>query len=274
MSNKKGGRGGGGVGGVFDAKGQMSGADDGVCVCNLCLTAHVCVSILIYICLPVWHMCLSMRNLRVCVCVCEWQMRQWGGQCGQLHAALTISPPGAEDAPACHCRHGYSRKRGVHIGLLVCNREALPIAKLSLNISSQNTSCTEGTIAAIIWLQHLFSYDFDSSLANICPGIVESSQFTFTHVSVVFLNLHADEGNPEPRFPCWMHQSTVVEGVATSTFTVSIVPVLQPGSALSTGTAPRPQTLALTHTPSLKTRELKKRNRKLHRGIIFELFIQ
>lgn len=47
-------------GGVFDAKGQMSGADDGVCACNLCLTAHVCVSILIYFCLPVWHMCHSL----------------------------------------------------------------------------------------------------------------------------------------------------------------------------------------------------------------------
>lgn len=50
-------------GAVFDAKGQMSGADDGVCVCNLCLTAHACVSILIYFCLSVWHICM-------CVCVC------------------------------------------------------------------------------------------------------------------------------------------------------------------------------------------------------------
>lgn len=77
---------------MFDAKGQMSGADDGICVCNLCLTAHVCVSILIYFCLPAWHMRLSACargasfsprvcvRVRACVFVCEQQMRRRGGQ--------------------------------------------------------------------------------------------------------------------------------------------------------------------------------------------------
>lgn len=60
MSNKKKGGGAMGGGAGFDAKGQMSGADDSVCVCDLCLTAHVCVSILIYFCSYVWHMCLPL----------------------------------------------------------------------------------------------------------------------------------------------------------------------------------------------------------------------
>lgn len=32
------------------AKGQLSEADDSICVCNLCSAAYVCVSVLIYFC--------------------------------------------------------------------------------------------------------------------------------------------------------------------------------------------------------------------------------
>lgn len=58
---------------VLDAKGQLSGADDSVCVCvcTLCLAAHVCASILIYFCLAARHMCLLCEDgVPVFVCVC------------------------------------------------------------------------------------------------------------------------------------------------------------------------------------------------------------
>ncbi len=51
---------------MLDAKGQLSGADDSVCVSVICAWLCVFVSILIYFCLTAWHMCL----LCVCVCVC------------------------------------------------------------------------------------------------------------------------------------------------------------------------------------------------------------
>lgn len=76
-------------------------------------------------------------------------MRHWGGQ---HHAALPILPPGAEDAS--RRRHGYGRKSGAGIGPLVCNRETLPAAKLSLNIRSGSPFHAEGTVPAMIPLMH------------------------------------------------------------------------------------------------------------------------
>lgn len=76
MSNKKERkkrRVGGGL--VLGAKGQLSGADDSVCVCarNVCLAARVYVSILIYFCLTAWHMCLlceCVASVLVRLCLC------------------------------------------------------------------------------------------------------------------------------------------------------------------------------------------------------------
>lgn len=60
---------------MLGAKGQLSGADDSVCVCacNLCLAACVYVSILIHFCLTAWHMCLlcervASASVRLCLC--------------------------------------------------------------------------------------------------------------------------------------------------------------------------------------------------------------
>lgn len=50
-----------------------------VCVCNLCLAARVCVSILIYICLTAWHMCL-LREDAVPVFVCKMRHRGVGSE--------------------------------------------------------------------------------------------------------------------------------------------------------------------------------------------------
>ena len=115
---------------VFDAKGQMSGADDGVCVSFVLDCTRLCVHFNLFLFACVAHVPYSVRTrnlhfpvcvcvcvcLCVCVCVCDWQMRHWVGQRGQHHAVPPIPPPGAEDAPACRCRHGYGRKSGALIG--------------------------------------------------------------------------------------------------------------------------------------------------------------
>ena len=71
---ERGGRKGGGL--CIDAKGQLSGADDSVCVfvcvlvCVICAWLRAFVSILIHLCLTAWHMCLLCDPVCVCVCVC------------------------------------------------------------------------------------------------------------------------------------------------------------------------------------------------------------
>lgn len=99
----------------MSAKGHLSGADDSVHVWNSCLAAWVCVH---------FHSdVLGQCGTCVVFCVtvytpCVGYARQRVGSADN-YVALPILPSGDEDAPACHCHHGYCWKRGADIACLV-----------------------------------------------------------------------------------------------------------------------------------------------------------
>ena len=87
---------------------------DCMCLCPFSLTLlHVTCAL----CVTVWFLCV-------------WKVTCQGCQFGQHRAALLTLPPGDEDAPACHCRHGYCRKRGADIVCFVNSCVIGPTAAL------------------------------------------------------------------------------------------------------------------------------------------------
>lgn len=128
----------------------------------------------------------------LCACVSVWRMRRQGRQRGHHRAALPTLPPGDEDAPACHCRHGYCRKKGcTHYlsSLLMCYREAWPTAALSLYYTHcaavTNRTTFDSLKRAIMAISSLSQFrtacHFLKRLthANICPRIAQSSRLLY-----------------------------------------------------------------------------------------------
>ena len=148
----------------IDAKGQLSGADDSVCVCVICAWLRVFASVLIYLSLTAWHMCLffeCVATMSVCLCVCVCgnvcvcvfvcvcvRRGTWVGSEGNAMLRCPHCPLVMRMPPVCHCRHGYcSKKGGAHphthththshththrlSSLLMCHRGAGPAAALS-----------------------------------------------------------------------------------------------------------------------------------------------
>lgn len=109
------------------------------CVCNLRSAVYVCVHFNLYLFDCITHVSFVLVEI-VYVLSVRHQGRQWG----QRHCALPTLPPCDEDAPSCHCHHGYCSKRGADIVCLVCS--------CSIGEHGQLQLC-HSTIYTSAWLQ-------------------------------------------------------------------------------------------------------------------------
>lgn len=90
---------------------------------------------------------------------------------------LPTLPPGDEDAPACHCRHGYCRKRGAH-ALLVESAHVPQGSSANSSFVPENIHYSAnrstfvskgpimGTSSLSLFRRMSFSYEIDSIFAQ------------------------------------------------------------------------------------------------------------